>query len=264
MDNVLLSANPHNFDECVSVAEQFQLGIEIQAFSFPHILDGDWKNLVKEYRQKLNGVNGLINMHGPFMDMAPGSPDPRINAICMDRYRHAIQIASELSAKTVVFHANFIASIHNMTYRRGWLERNIDFWGSLAQFAQRYNVIIAIENMWEFDPNLIGDILIAVEQPNLGTCLDIAHARLFGSDYPLETWLLTFQPWLVQLHMNNTLGKLDTHNALHHGVIDYHEVLGWVRELPIPLPMVLEMYKIEEMRQSLSYFELHPSNPNDH
>ena len=262
MDNVLLSANLNNFDECVSMAEECQLGIEVQAFSFPHILDGNWKTLVKEYRQKLTRVTGLVNMHGPFMDMAPGSPDPRINAICMDRYRHAIQIASELPAKTVVFHANFIASIHNMNYRRGWLERNIDFWGNLAQFAQRYDVIIAIENMWEFDPNLIGDILIAVEQPNLGACLDIAHASLFGSDYPLETWLLTFKPWLVQLHMNNTQGKLDTHNALHHGVIDYGAVVELVRALRIPLPMVLEMYKIEEMRDSLQYFVLHQSGSN--
>lgn len=256
METVLLSANINNVEDCIALSQAHGLGIEVMAFAFPRILDGKWKDSVAQYKNLLQPVPGPITLHGPFMDMAPGSPDPQINATCMERYRHGIHIASELGAEKIVYHANFIAAIHNLSYREGWHQRNVDFWGEIAHFAQTYGVTIAVENMWEFDPAIIVDILREVNHPNLRACLDVGHAHLFGPDHSFETWLTLFEPWLVHMHMNNTHGKLDTHNALADGIINYDKILDRLRQLD-PLPtMVLEMYEVHDMRESLPFFNL--------
>ena len=91
---VQLSAGIDNIEACVELAIAHNLGIEVMAFAFPHILDNDWKHHVNEYRNYLRPVPGPITLHGPFMDMAPGSPDMRINDICFERvparHRHCV------------------------------------------------------------------------------------------------------------------------------------------------------------------------------
>jgi sugar phosphate isomerase/epimerase len=256
MEQVLLSANINNIEACVELAQAHNLGIEVMAFAFPHILDGDWRATLGDYQNYLQPVTGPITLHGPFMDMAPGSPDPRIHDICVTRYRHAIRIASELKASKIVFHANFIAAIHNISYRQGWHERNVEFWRSMAEYAAQYNVIITVENMWEFDPAIITDVLREVNHPNLKACLDVGHAHLFGSDYTFETWLTAFEPWLVHTHMNNTHGKLDTHNALPDGIINYDDILDRIRKMPELPTFTLELYEVHQMRESLPLFNL--------
>ncbi|MBZ0310563.1 MAG: sugar phosphate isomerase/epimerase, partial [Anaerolineae bacterium] len=213
--------------------------------------------VLSNYRGMLRIVPGEITLHGPFMDMVSGSPDNHINEVCSQRYQHAIRIASELHARYIVFHANFIGSMHNPEYRVGWHDRNVAFWHPLAAYAKEHGIIITIENMWEFDPYIIGNLLKEVNHPNLRACLDIGHAHLFANDdVTFDDWLSTMQPWLVHTHINNNDGELDIHQALNHGVLDYATILPKLRALPTPPTITLEMYKVKEMRASLPLLEL--------
>jgi sugar phosphate isomerase/epimerase len=196
-------------------------------------------------------------MHGPFMDMAPGSPDRRIGQITLDRYRQAIRIAASLGVETLVFHANFIAAIRTERYRTNWHRRNVDFWGGVAEDAQAHGVKLAIENMWGYDPDIIGDVLRAIDNPALRACLDVGHAHLY-SDFSLEGWLTALGSLLIHTHMNNNDGEQDLHRCLTSpaGVIDYHAVIDRMRALPAPPTITLEMDTVDDMRDSLGYFDL--------
>jgi sugar phosphate isomerase/epimerase len=263
MDRVLLSASRANLEACIELALDYNLGVETMAFAFPDLLDGDWQGALAEHKKRLRPINGLITLHGPFMDMAPGSPDPQIKEITVERYQHAIRIASELGAEVIVFHANFIAAIHNVEYRVGWHKRNLEFWGKMATYAERYGVTIAVENMWEFDPYIITDVLKEVNHPYLRACLDVGHAHLFSDEeYPFDLWLKTVQPWLVHTHMNNNNGKIDVHHGLHAGVLDYHRLLEQIRLLPNPPTITLEMDQVSDMKASLYFLQLR--QPTDH
>ena len=55
-DRVLLSANLNNFKECIDLALEYDLGIEVMAFAFPDVLDGDWEDLLESYREMLEPV----------------------------------------------------------------------------------------------------------------------------------------------------------------------------------------------------------------
>lgn len=259
VDNVILSASVRNVNQCIDLAVEKNLGIEVMAFAFPDTLDADWQVTLAQYKELLKPIRGDITIHGPFMDMVSGSPDQRINAVCVARYSHAIRIASELGAKQVVFHANFIGSLHNTFYREGWHSRNVDFWGPVAEYAEQHDITILLENMWEFDPTIIADLLRDVNHPNLRTCLDIGHAHLFSSDtYTLDYWLRTMQPWLTEIHMNNNNGILDEHHGFdwENGVLEYDKILPLIRSIKPDVDLVLEMDLVEDMRDSLHYFRI--------
>jgi sugar phosphate isomerase/epimerase len=229
------------------------------AFAYPDILDNHWRALLDDYKQLLAPVS-MVTMHGPFLDMAPGSPDQRVNELVASRYRHAIDIGEELGAKIIVFHANFIAAILTEDYRTGWHQRNLIFWEPIAEYAAAHNITVAVENMWEFDPDIITYLLKTLDHPNLRACLDVGHAHLF-SRVPFEEWLATVEPWLVHTHLNNNDGKLDIHRALPDGVINYNLLLEDLRSLPQPPSMTLEMDKVPDMLASLPHFELARKSP---
>lgn len=254
-DAVLLSAGLGNVQGCVELAVEVGLGIEVMAFAYPHILDGDLRGTVEAYRALLKPVPGAISLHGPFMDMAAGSPDRQINAVVKNRFRQALEIAHELEAKLVVLHANYIAALRTDDYRIGWQNRNVDLWGEIGETAQRLGVRVAVENMWEFDPTIIGDVLKRLNHPWVRACLDVGHSRLY-SDVPFETWLDVLSPYLIHVHLNNNDGLQDNHRALATGVVHYDQVLPMLRRLPLPPTMTLEMDQIADMAQSLPYFSI--------
>ena len=258
-NQVALSAGTGNFYECVALACERGLGIEITAFSVPQVLDGDWRVLDKQYKTALADVPGPLTMHGPFMDLVSGSPDERINMVTYGRYEHVIRIAAGLGVQQVVFHANYIGLLHNDFYRQGWHQRNVDFWGPLGDYAKAYDVLVAIENMWEFDPTIISDLLNELDHPYLRACIDVGHANLFSDpDISIDDWLEKMGPWIIEFHLNNNNGIMDEHYGFdwEQGVLDYAEILPKLRALPSDPVMVLEMDRLADMKSSLRYFEL--------
>lgn len=254
-DRVVLSASPANVDDCVRLAVTHGLGIEVMAFAYPDVLDGDWRSMLERYRVLLQPVPGILTMHGPFMDMAAGSPDQQINDVCKGRFRHALRIAHELGAQLVNLHANFIGAIRTETYRVGWHERNVVFWHDIAAYAQQLGVIVVIENMWEYDPNIIGGVLKQIDHPNLRACLDIGHAHLY-SEVPFAQWLEILKPYLAHVHVNNNDGTMDVHGGLSNGVLDYARLLPMVRSLPNQPTITLEMDSVVDMEASLPFLRL--------
>ncbi|MEQ8674542.1 MAG: sugar phosphate isomerase/epimerase family protein [Aggregatilineales bacterium] len=258
-DRVLLTADRHNVEDVIDLAVEHNLGVEVMMFSYPDVLDDNWKHELATYRTILRRVPGTITMHGPFMDMVSGSPDNRINEVCIGRYRHALHIANDLEIGKIVLHPNFIGSLHNPSYREGWHKRNVIFWNSVANYATPLGVTIALENMWEFEPGIIADVLREVDHPNLRACLDVGHAHVFGDkSINFQTWLNTMAPWLVHMHMNNNNGILDEHHGFdwENGVLDYNDILSRIRTSGVDPTMVLEMWDVNDMRDSLHYFEI--------
>lgn len=258
-DTLSVSAGRNNLYAAIDLALEHGLGVELMHFASPDILDGNLLGTASDIKRALANLKGPLSLHGPFFDMSPGSVDERINEIVRLRYRQALQTAAELGAHRMVVHANFLASIRNDFYRIGWHERNVAFWADFAEVARSYDVVIAMENMWEFDPSIITDVLEEVNHPYLKACLDVGHSHIYGDpEFTLTDWIDKTQPWLIHVHLNNNNGRIDEHHGFKYpdGVLDYHQILPMLRALPTPPNMVLEMDKVEDMRDSLSYFIL--------
>ena len=254
MDNVVLACDHYNFDECLELAKEYDLGLEIQTFAYPDALDNhpEW---IDEYEYKLKNFSGKISMHGAFMDMTSASFDPKVVALTLTRYRQNLTIAARLTAHTVVFHANYLTSMRNAPFRRAWTDKQVVFWTNLIKESSAMGIRLALENMWEYDPKIIGDVLRQVNSPWLITCLDVGHAHLFG-EVPFNDWLKDLDGFIQYTHLNNNGGRVDEHRGFDDGVMDFDSILPKLRALPRKPIFTLEIESAAAMRRSLPFLEV--------
>ena len=259
MDRVVFTCDDRDFEGTLQLARENGAGVEIQTFAYPDALEHGLDGRVAHYREQLNGFSGDRTVHGAFMDMASASPDPRIVAVTEDRYQQNIRIAQALGAHLIVFHLNYLTNIRTDEYRRSWTEVQAAFWQRMGKRAADSGLTVALENMWEWEPSLIGDVIRQVDRPNVKACLDVAHVYLY-STIPFKDWLAALGDDIVYVHLNNNSGQDDQHRALDDGVIDYAAVLADLRGLPQAPILSLEITGVEPVRRSLRMLNL-PSNP---
>ncbi len=240
----------------IALASEHRVGLEIQVFGYhPNLLDGDWKDLVRRYKRLLRGFTGERALHGVFYDMNSGSPDKQVRALVRERYALSLQIAAELGARTVVFHANYLPFVRRPEYLPEWTRIQEEFWAGLLQEAERLDLFIALENMWEPNPEIIANLLERIDSPRLGACLDVGHVYLYTDSAPLPAWIDRLRQWIIHIHINNHRGYYDEHLPLDapDGVIDYRVVLPLLETLPRHPLVCLEMNHPEAIERSLRY-----------
>ena len=148
-----------------------------------------------------------------------------------------------------------MANIRTDEFRRAWTERQVAFWQRLGRRAADSGLTVALENMWEWEPAIIRDVLEQVALPNVRACLDVGHAHLYSSA-PLADWLAALDGHLVYAHLNNNNGQVDEHRALDDGVLDYGTILPQLRALPRPPTISLEITGAAAKARSLRFFNL--------
>jgi len=262
MERILLATFQRDITRHYELAQAHSVGLELQVYGYDlDLLDSGWRELLDQHKALLRGFEGELAIHGAFIDMAPGSQDRRVVAVTRERFMLNLDIAAELRARTVVFHANFLPQVYRpvvggSVYRPGWTARQVEFWGPMAEEAAQREIVIALENMWEPEPDIIGDVLDQVDSPHLCACLDVGHFYLFSDYLPLKRWVKQISHRLAYCHLNNHRGSYDEHLALDvpGGVIDYNgHVLPLLRALPNPPALTLEIDEIEYLESSLRY-----------
>ncbi len=267
MKNILLATFQRDISRHYELAQAHNAGLELQVYGYdPGLLDEGWRELLDEHKALLRDFQGELALHGAFIDMAPSSLDRRIVQVTWDRSLLNLDIAAELGAQIVVFHTQFIPQIYRpvggggMDYRDIWTRGQVSFWGAMAEEAAQRNLTIALENMWEPEPDLIGEVLRQVNSPYLVACLDVGHFYLFSDYLPLSRWIEHIKEWTVYCHVNNHRGFYDEHLPLDFpgGVIDYkNDVFPLLDEmLPNAYSLVLEIDEIEYLESSLRYLEM--------
>ncbi|MGD1994041.1 MAG: sugar phosphate isomerase/epimerase family protein [Anaerolineae bacterium] len=257
MERILLATYQRDITRHYELAQAHRAGLELQVYGYDtDLLDSGWRELVGQHKGLLQDFEGEIAIHGAFYNLSPGSRDGRVAALTRERYMLNLDIAAKLGARTVVFHTDFLPIVRNPVYRPTWTERQVEFWLPMTEEAAAREVVIALENMWEPDPGIIGDVLDQVDSPHLCACLDIGHVYLFSDYVPLETWVERVSDRLVHCHLNNHRGFFDEHLPLDFpgGVIDCkRDVLPLLRALSNQPALVLEMDEIEYLERSLRY-----------
>ena len=239
----------------LALAKLRDLGLELQEFSNPNVLDDDWRSHMREYKARLDSFEGAITMHGAFIDLISGSPDRRVATIARDRYQQNLEIAYELGASVIDFHANYLPLVDDPRYLPDWEKRQVDFWSPLAAEAAQLDIMLVLENMWEPDPGIICRVLTRIDSPYLKACLDVGHASLY-SRLPVSVWINQLGDQLIYTHLHNNHGTTDEHLAFGDGVLDFPELLATLRALPKPPMFILELPTLSSIEASLSYLEL--------
>jgi sugar phosphate isomerase/epimerase len=173
-------------------------------------------------------VKGLrATVHAPFMDMAPGSPDPMVRAVLRHRLEQIVHVAKELRPETVVCHAGY----EDRRYRHmkdQWLEYSLLLWRWLASRLHELGARLVLENVFERGPEELYDLFDVLYEEGVGFCLDAGHQTAFSSA-SLQRWLDVLGQFLFQLHLHDNWGDKDDHLAIGAGSVDFPLLFSWLK-----------------------------------
>ncbi len=179
--------------------------------------DGEYAGLA----QRLCGPHRSITFHGPFMDLRPGAVDPQIRHVSFMRFLRVFEIAVHFRPRAIVFHPSYDERYYVSSGRK-WLENSIGTWSKLLPLADQLDTRIALENVYETDPDWIGRLLDAFPPERVGFCFDTGHFNAFART-PLETWMDRLGHRLVEVHLHDNRGALDEHLPVGEGTFPFGE-----------------------------------------
>ncbi|MBO5221359.1 MAG: sugar phosphate isomerase/epimerase [Clostridia bacterium] len=192
---------------------------------------GDWRAEARRVREYADSIGITCNQTHPIFPPVNGDEkDP-------ERYetllRH-LEISSILGAKIAVVHP-----IQYLYYQKNvekLKEMNMEFYRGLIPYCEKFNIKIAVENMWRryYDKHLtivdsvcsraeeFCDYIDTINSPWVVACLDIGHVSLVGED--MTRIIHALGPRLQALHVHDTDTVSDLHTLPFHSKIDFEEV----------------------------------------
>ncbi|MGC9365921.1 MAG: sugar phosphate isomerase/epimerase family protein [bacterium] len=242
---VLIQPEFKEFQQYLDFAGQHQLKFEIVDFAYPDILDEtvlctERINFYLQYKQL------ITSMHGVFLDIHPESMDSKIKKVSRERILQNLEIAQKLECRYIVFHTSFNPLINHPRYIENWMEQQVNCW---EQLISDRDITVVLENVFEYSPRYLHQLLKKVNLSNLGWCLDSGHINLY-SQASLEEWLQLLGNKLYYVHLNDNDGKSDQHLPCGHGKINWKQYDSLIRKLNINPVTVLETSGIEQISKS--------------
>jgi sugar phosphate isomerase/epimerase len=196
----------------------------------------------------------FITLHGPFVDMSPGSPDPKISRVTRDRFEQVLRLIPIFRPRTVVFHMGYDPKRYY--YMKDiWVERSLELWSWIAQCVQNEGSSLMLENVYEHGPDDIRILFETLGRQRAGFCLDTGHQAVF-SRVPLDSWVDSLGPFIGQLHLHDNSGTQDDHLGLGQGRIDFKGLFIHLNAMKGNPPIItLEPHREKDLWPSLQYLE---------
>jgi len=193
---------------------KWNLEIYFGSRSFDKIKKSD----ILKLKKKLD-YNPQLSIHGPFMDLSPGGVDPKVRDITISRFLKTLDIAEILRPRVIVFHSGYDKWKYDSRVDI-WLEGSLQTWKPINKRASELGVKIAVENIFEDDPEHLGLLSKEMASENFGICFDTGHFNLF-SKLPLKEWIGIIKPYIKELHLHDNMRNADEHLAIGDGDFDF-------------------------------------------
>ncbi len=243
-----------DLERYIRLAERYDAAFEYNDFFMPAVYEdeAECERRIELYRAAGRDT-GRDTLHGVFYDIAFLSMDSVIRQRSRALAEQSLDIAERLGCKGVVFHTGRLAGLETEKYNNSWLEGTA---GYLHELAPKYSGMqIYMENTFEKDPGPLRQLMERVtDLPNVGVCLDYAHALLGKTDG--RVWFEELSPYIRHMHINDHDLKADLHLPVGEGRIDYGRFKELTGEYGIDVQLLHEVNGYEETLRSLRYTEV--------
>ncbi|HMA67823.1 MAG TPA: sugar phosphate isomerase/epimerase family protein [Desulfosalsimonadaceae bacterium] len=217
------------------------------------VLDTYTKADFADVAEKLHQRGCSVTIHGPFLDLSPGSPDTAIRNTSLQRFRQMLQAVEVFRPAVVVCHAAYDASRYDFC-REQWIANSIDTWQWLAAAVQERGARLMLENVYERDPSELLAVLKRFSPELLGCCLDVGHQAVFSA-VALGEWFERLRPYIGQLHLHDNHGDFDAHLGMGRGSIDFRPLFDFLTACRSSPVLTLEPHYQEDFEISMAYLE---------
>jgi len=224
--------------------------IGLDAISLKQFSLDDFKSVA----HRLHKQNLIITLHGPFIDLSPGSSDPDVVDLTRHRFKQLLKLVPLFKPKTVICHAGYDWKRYGYL-KEEWVEKSLQTWSWLGSRVADEGGQLMLENVYEHSPE---DILILFEnlkRQNVGFCLDTGHQSAF-SRTPLMAWIDSLGPYLGQIHLHDNNGENDDHFAMGKGKIKFEAFFKALKTIKKAPPVItLEPHEEEDLWPSVEFLE---------
>ncbi|MBE7053020.1 MAG: sugar phosphate isomerase/epimerase [Ruminococcaceae bacterium] len=193
------------------------------------LLGENYKEVAIEEKNKLLDANLICNQtHAPFMHFQYENVMDESDEMYL-RLVRAIEVTSIFGAEYIV--------IHNVKVPDGvdFFEYNLKYFKSFEKYCKKFNVKIAVENLYKKDekrdcyvgrlgkPEELNSFLDALNSPYYVACVDIGHAALTGVE-PEDYILGVKKEYLKVFHIHDNNYKADNHYLPYFGLFDWNKI----------------------------------------
>jgi sugar phosphate isomerase/epimerase len=190
-----------------------------------------------------------LTLHAPFMDLNPGAMDTMVRSVTQVRFRQFLSVAAILKPRAAVFHGAYDRWRYNGR-KDIWLENGIDTWRKVMDTATKIGLRVAVENVFDEEPEALQMLFEKIDSPDFGFCFDIGHLNLF-SRVAMEQWFESLGRRLVEVHLHDNDGQEDSHWAPGRGNIDFDKFFGLMNaHAPAPV-FTVEVRDKDDIETSL-------------
>lgn len=225
-----------------------EIGLDAEA------LDDTRDTVFRRCADALHEKGLAVTFHGPFVDLSPGSIDPRIRAVSRQRFEQVLRLVPLFRPKTVVCHTGYEEFRHGYMRER-WVENSLVLWQWFAKRLADEGGRLMLENVFEAGPEEFLPLLETLHPLDAGFCLDVGHQRAFSRS-SLDQWLRGMGPFLGQLHLHDNHGERDAHLAVGQGGVDFGLLFDYLRHQEKERPLItLEPHVDQDLWPSLTYLE---------
>jgi len=210
----------------------------------------DFEGVAKQIQEK--GLS--ITLHGPYLDLSPGSPDLEVRALTKRRFQQVLDLVPTFQPKTVVLHAGYDHKRY-WGLREIWIENSLSLWSWLSEEIRKKGSLLMLENVYEQSAQEFLGLYGPMREWHAGFCLDTGHMAAF-SQSDLSSWLKSLGEQIKQVHLHDNLGNQDDHLALGKGKVDFGLLFNYLKHRKSDPPVVtIEPHREEDLWPSLKYLE---------
>ncbi|PKN09365.1 MAG: AP endonuclease [Deltaproteobacteria bacterium HGW-Deltaproteobacteria-7] len=225
-----------------------QLNLEIY---FNHIaLQALDKNECREHAARLKDAGLKVTFHAPFVDLRPGALDDQIRRTSLDRIRQVFDLIPYFQPLKIVCHPSFDDRYY-VSCDDLWLENSINFWRQLIPLAKDGGVMIALENVYEKEPDILRRLLATLASDQVCFCFDTGHFNVF-SHADLNTWMEQMGGYIGHLHLHDNFGKLDEHLPVGAATFPFDQFFAALQALKVKPTITLEAHSQDNLWKSLA------------
>lgn len=205
----------------------------------------DFRVLAEAFRKR----GRRITLHGPFMDLAPGSGDDKIRNASWERMESFLDVLHFFDPVFAVCHGGWEARRYAWM-PNDWHNLAKNFWKEVAKFMRKRGCRLLLENVFEDHPEDLFTLIDDLQAEHVGCCLDTGHQAVFGSG-DFKHWIKVLSPFVQAIHLHDNLGNTDDHLPPGKGNIDFAPLKTMLRTKS-PLPIItLEPHKAEDLTPTL-------------
>lgn len=237
--------------------------IELNDAVTPETLDSP--DLQAAYAERANallaGHTGRRGIHGPFMGMSIGSPDPAFQQLVARRFIESIRFGATFGATHMVIHSPFHGWINPFLFagkgsfiapQIDWVRRTLD---PVIPVAEEHGVTLAIENI--FDPSIAAllQTVAAIDHPTVRLSLDVGHAQLqvpHGGMSP-DQYVLEAGELLAHVHLQDNDGLADRHWATGDGIVAFRAIFEALRQVNGDPRLIIELKNRADIPRSAAW-----------